>query len=345
MRVEEIENPGEEWDEAVAALPHFGLGHASSWCHILRDAYGIRSHYLALRNDEGEICGALPLAEFKTLRGRRELISMPFLDSAGVIARDEASEELLVDAAFALAKRVGAVDLEFRQEAPLRCRETGESVPRVDLRLALAEDEESQWKAVGAKVRNQTRKAEREGLLLPPDSVDGLGAFYEPFCVNMRDLGSPVHSRAFFAAAAQHFGERLRFVIAWDGSRSVGGLVAIQFGDTVTVPWASTLRSERRRCPNNLIYWEALRWAHAREASGFDFGRSPVGSGTHRFKLGWGAVEQPLHWSRFGAGGEVRAAVLSGDHSALQSLSRLWTRMPVPLANFVGARLRRYFAN
>ena len=58
--------------------------------------------------------------------------------------------------------------------------------------------------------------------------------------------------------------ERLRFVITAHGDRPVGGLVAIDFAGAVTVPWASTLRSERQRCPNNQIYWEALRWSIGR---------------------------------------------------------------------------------
>jgi Acetyltransferase (GNAT) domain len=41
---------------------------------------------------------------------------------------------------------------------------------------------------------------------------------------------------------------------------------------------------------DNLISWEAIRWAIARGAREFDFGRSPCDNGTHRCKLGWGAA-------------------------------------------------------
>ncbi len=165
--------------------------------------------------------------------------------------------------------------------------------------------------------------------------------FYEPFRVNMRDLGSPVHGIGFYRAIAGAFGSRARFVVAERAGRSVGGLVAIRYGGRVTVPWASTLRSERARCPNNLIYWEALRWAVQGRARAFDFGRSPPGSGTHRFKLGWGAEEHPLAWLRLSPAGAPLAAGGASGSAALARLSALWSRLPVPLASWLGPRLRR----
>ena len=74
--------------------------------------------------------------------------------------------------------------------------------PRVNLVLGLEADEDAQWKAVRAKVRNQVRKADRECLYLNTGSTEELlDGFYEPFSVNMRELGSPVHSRGFFREA------------------------------------------------------------------------------------------------------------------------------------------------
>jgi serine/alanine adding enzyme len=221
-----------------------------------------------------------------------------------------------------------------------------EAVPRVNLVLQLQQDEEAQWKALSAKVRNQTRKAERQDLVLAdgvPDEL--LHEFYEPFQVNMRDLGSPVHGLNFFRSASQHLGERFRFVVTRLGSRPVGGLVAIRYGRSVTVPWASTLRSERNRCPNNLIYWEAIRWAVEQGATKFDFGRSPQGSGTHRFKLGWGAAEEPLAWVRLDSSGNVMPMTIGSENGALSRASGIWMRLPVAVAGVIGPRLRRYFSN
>ncbi|MGH0037035.1 MAG: GNAT family N-acetyltransferase [Myxococcota bacterium] len=346
-KVERVEEPGVEWDAFVEAQPGAQLGHAAAWARILREGYGIAPRYLAARDGDGQLLGVLPLFRFRTLRGATELVSVPFHDGAGVLASSPAAASALVDAALADAASLGARAVELRQvgACPGVQPPHGET-GRVNLVLPLEGDEEAQWKAVGAKVRNQTRKAEKQGLTIaswPPERL--LQGFYDPFAFNMRDLGTPAHARGFYGSAAAAFGDRLRFVVAADAERSVGGLVAVEFAGRVTVTWASTLRSERARCPNNLIYWEALRWAVARGCREFDFGRSPVGEGTYRFKKGWGAEDRELAWVRLAPDGSAMALAPPGDSPLLATLSRWWTRLPLGLATALGPKVRRYLAS
>ena len=121
--------------------------------------------------------------------------------------------------------------------------------------------------------------------------------------------------------------------------------MAIRYADVVTVPWASTLRSERRRCPNNMIYWEALRWAIEKGAREFDFGRSPQGSGTYKFKKGWGATERPLNWARLESTGSFLAMGGVDENSALKKFSEYWTRLPLGLTGWLGPRIRRFISH
>jgi FemAB-related protein (PEP-CTERM system-associated) len=347
MQIESVTDPGGDWDEFAESRPDCRLGHAAAWARILRDGYGLRVHCLIAREVTGRIAGIASLAELRNWRGRRELVSLPFLDAAGILAADAEAGVALREAALSLARDRGVTALELRQcgtESAGGPEEGG----RVDLVLPLETGEDLQWKALDAKVRNQTRKAEREGLALSDaPSTAAQGEFYSVFCENMRDLGSPVHARRFFAAIAEGFGVRARFVVTRLGTRPVGGLVAVRFGAQVTVPWASTLRSERARCPNNQIYWEAIRWAIENGAREFDFGRSPRESGTHRFKLGWGARERALPWLRLTSGGQVlsRGSEPDSGGALLQRVSALWQRLPVPVASFLGSRVRRFFAN
>lgn len=334
-----------DWNPFAASHPKAALGHAGVWPRILREAYGLESHLLrAVRGDETTV-GVLALARFRSLRGTRSLISLPFLDASGILADSLEAESALLDAALAEARRTGATAVELRQAHALRGVPTEEDPHRVDLRLHLEDDEEAQWKALSGKVRNQTRKATRAEVTLVEGSVETLlDGFYRVFCVNMRDLGSPAHARGFFAAAERGFGERLRFVVGARAGRPIAGLVAIHEGDTVSVPWASTLREERSHCPNNLIYWEALRWAIDRGARVFDFGRSPLDSGTYRFKKGWGAEATPLPWARFGPEGGALAIEGAGQSRLLRGLSDVWTRAPLGLTTWLGPRVRRHLA-
>ena len=74
------------------------------------------------------------------------------------------------------------------------------------------------------------------------------------------------------------------------------------------------------------------------------FGRSPRDSGTHRFKRGWGAREQPLAWIRLAPDGRPLSVEGPGDSGVLRAFSRAWTRLPVPVASWLGPHLRRRIA-
>ncbi len=348
MKIENVNQPGPEWDEFAEAQPGAGLGHARAWATVTRTSYGLEPHYLCARDAAGAVCGILPLQVFRGRPGAAaRLISLPFLDSAGLLVRDEAVADALLAAALELCAAESYHGLELRCNEGARAEALAAStLDRVNLVLRLERDVEAQWELLRAKVRNQCRKAEREGLVLAPrDSSTLLEDFYRTFEINMRDLGSPVHSIGFFRAMAAGFGERLRFIVTHLEGRPVGGLVAIRFGGRVHVPWASTLRSERNRCPNNQIYWEAIRWAIESGAQHFDFGRSPVDGGTYRFKKGWGAEEEILAWRRFERDGRIVTQQAGTESRLLKQISQLWTRLPVPVASAIGARVRRYFAN
>jgi FemAB-related protein (PEP-CTERM system-associated) len=344
VRIERLVSPGSEWDAFVEAQPGATLAHAAVWASVLRRAYRLHPVYLVARAAGGAIRGVLPLVRFRTLRGRRELVSLPFHDTGGVLADAPEAARALLEAALDLAREAEASALELRQREPLLDLPSA-PLDRVDLVLDLEPDEEAQWQALPAKVRNQTRKATREGLRLLPGGAELAPAFFAPFASNMRDLGSPVHGLAFFAAMAEAFGSRLRFFVAGDGARPVGGLVAIHFAGTVTVPWASTLRAERSRCPNNLIYWEAIRWSVSLRAREFDFGRSPIEAGTYRFKKGWGARERPLAWLRLDRDGSPLPIESVSEEPVLRRLSELWQRLPVEVTRWLGPRIRRHLAN
>lgn len=350
MRVESSTEPREGWDAFVQRTPGAQLGHAAAWPGILQRVYGLEPVCLVALDDAEEIAGVMALAVFRGLKGRRELISLPYLDASGPLASGPEARRALLDAGLEQARHRGVGAFEVRELETAVDPSRSEAVPanavepahRVDLQLDLEPDEEAQWKAVGAKVRNQTRKATKQGLVLgEATGLDAMDAFYEPFCENMRDLGSPVHARRFFVEIMQAFGGSARLVTCRGEAGSVGGLLAIDFAGTVSVPWASTLRSERKRCPNNLIYWEALRWAISRGAGGFDFGRSPIDAGTYKFKKGWGARERPLRWDRWSASGETLTVAGLGDDPVMQRLSALWARMPVGFTRLLGPVIRR----
>jgi hypothetical protein len=272
--------------------------------------------------------------------GAERLVSLPFLDCAGVLADDGPTEDALVEAALGYG-----LPVELRQRRPLR-RASVAASSRVDCFLGLlGTGEEALWRSLPGKVRNQTRKATREQCAIDPSEVEAVLTFQEIHRIHMRELGSLPHAAAFHGAVIRHFGPRAEVLVARRNAAPAGALVAIQFAGALSVPWASTLEEHRASCVNNLLYWEALRRAEAAGAREFDFGRSPRESGTHRFKRGWGAAERPLYWFQLDTSGGIRPTHSEGDSRALRSLTRLWRHLPARLSDRCGPLLRKRIAS
>src|SRR5690606_29182722 len=126
-----------------------------------------------------------------------------------------------------------------------------------------------------------------------PDQVE---AFYEVFARNMRDLGTPVHPRAFFTRLAEVLPERAVFgAVYWQG-RAVAAGCGLFGADELEMTWASSLREHNAKSPNMLLYAAFMAHAIGRGVSAFNFGRCEPGGGTHHFKLQWGGHDEPLPW-------------------------------------------------
>jgi len=332
---------GKRWDAYVHRNPDAGHCHLSGWAWVMTSAYGHKAPYLWVCDEEGRVRGVLPLVEMRSLLLRRSLVSLPFMDDGGILADDEEVAQALLQKAVQLAQSEHAetIDLRHRSKRPLGLASYGE---KVTLALNLSGDPELMWKGFSAKVRNQVRKARKSGLSVSWHKMDGLEDFYRVFSVNMRALGSPVHSRRLFSEILTHFEGSAGLILVRRGEMTVAGGLALFFKKTMSIPWASSLRSLRSQCPNHLLYWEAIRWACERGLGRFDFGRSSPGSGTYRFKKQWGALEEGLCWESWGSGGGL---AIQSDDPRFNLLAKTWSRLPLWVTRAIGPLIRGRLSN
>ncbi|HTU00282.1 MAG TPA: GNAT family N-acetyltransferase, partial [Candidatus Sulfotelmatobacter sp.] len=262
----------DRWSDVVNSVQHAHLAHAPEWFEAIQNAYGHTPLYIQAEDGEGRL-GVLPAFLVRSRVFGTVVASMPFLDGGGPCAPTEGLANAAAAALVEEARRRGAGSVELRSavrlDLPAPARED-----KVNLVLPLPADPAVLWKRLDARVRNQVRKAERSGLSIEFGHVEALDAFYDVFAVNMRDLGSPVHGRVFFAALLEAFGKRARVGLVRKGPSVIGGLIALAFKDTLLVPWASSLRQYLSLCPNILMYWEILAAGCREGFARFDFGRS-----------------------------------------------------------------------
>lgn len=333
----------ETWDGFVASQTAGSYCHAFGWSTIVHRAYR-KDIYFLCALEEQDWVGVLPLVHLKGPLAGNRLVSLPYLDQGGILTSSDETFAALEQAAFRLARETGAVGLDFRGPSRVASPAPEES-RRFRFLLDLEDSEEKMWQAIGPKVRNQIRKSESSGLASSRVGSERLDDFYAIFSRNMRDLGSPVHSRKFFSEIFSAFGSAAGLYLTMDAQESpVAGGVSIAFGDTVTVPWASSLRSARPACPNHSLYWRILRDARREGAARFDFGRSSVGTGTFHFKKQWRARAEPLQWEFYATDGSAQSEPYL-DPRRHSHLAGAWRCLPVSLANLLGPLVRRQLAN
>jgi FemAB-related protein (PEP-CTERM system-associated) len=309
-----------------------------AWIDILREGYGKESEIFVWKDPAtGSIRGGVSAGRLDSALFGRKLVCMPYLDYGGIVAEGAEAQR-------GLLKALQDAAASERRELEVRGLTVLDGLPRVSnlktgMLLPLDGGHEAYWKSLDAKVRNQVRKAEKSGVKVVWGREERLDDFYRVFCVNMRDLGSPTHSKGFFAAVLRHL-PGAGIGTAHREGRCIGGLFRIRWRRTLNIPWASTLREERIHCPNNALYWETLRHAFESGCDAVDFGRSSKDEGTYKFKQQWLARETPLHWYQFDKDGKCLEDVRHAGSGKLGWAQKAWTRLPLPVATFVGSRIR-----
>lgn len=300
---------------------------------------------------------------------------MPFLNYGGILADNQQAEMALLSEAVKLAQKLRASTLELRHLHPLSClnglnsvhsvngstaarqHRTMDVVPLAEINpsnpitfttrthklrmlLQLPGSGDELFKSYNAKLRSQIRRPQKEGMDSVIGGIELLDDFYKVFSVNMRDLGSPVHSKNLFKQILNHFGEDARIgIVNYKGQPVAAGMI-IRFKNLIEIPWASSLRRYNQFSPNMLLYWSFLEYACNNGHQYFDFGRSTPGEGTHKFKEQWGAKPYPIYWHNIVLNGGP-ATENKSEKSRFDTATRYWQKLPLPISNALGPLIRK----
>ena len=327
-----------EWNGFVTSRTDASGYHLWGWREVFERALGHRCHYLVAR-EHGVITGVLPLAEVRSWLFGNALSSLPYVNYGGVLAATDAARAALLTEATRLAESRGLsyVVLRHRRQVypqlPMRNH-------KVTMLLPLQRSKDAMWSALDGKVRNQIRKAEKSGVTAIAGGAELLDEFYAVFARNMRDLGTPVYSRALFEAILEQFPDDAAIHLARLDGQTIAGALSYGFADTIEVPSASSLREHRPLCPNHALYWSIIVEAIARGRRVFDFGRSSPNDGTYNFKEQWGAQPEQLWWEYQLMPG-ARLPTDDRQSAKFQKTIEAWKRLPLTLATSLGPHIAR----
>jgi FemAB-related protein (PEP-CTERM system-associated) len=196
------------------------------------------------------------------------------------------------------------------------------------------------WKALSTKMRTKVRKSLSFGMTVEFGALELLNDFYSVFSQNMRDLGTPVYDRKFFEEILRAFPHDTHLCVIRHDKVPVAVSFLCGYRDRIEAVWSSSVKKYRSLKPNLTLYWNLLCFASTKGYRLFDFGRSSVDSGTHEFKLQWGAQTVQLYWDYWLPNGK-EFPELNPANPKYQAAIWLWQRIPLPLTRVLGPHIVR----
>ncbi len=328
------------WDAYIDRHPESRLYHKAVWIDIFSETAGKPPLYL-FAEQNGSITGVAPLIRFKSPVTGNVLISLPFVNYGGLLYDDAVSKNALLEkiAAIRQEEDFGSVELRTAQANAFALPVKQNKVTFI---LDLPESAEALNKQFKAKLRSQIRRPVKEGMYAKTGGAELLDDFYYVFCRNMRDLGTPVTGKPFFAKLLSVFPNEARIVTVYTKDKlPAASAFLLGFKEMLEIPWASSLRRYNRFSPNMLLYWEVLSFAIKAGYKKFDFGRGTKDGGTHRFKKQWGGSEQTLYWYYVLPQGEELPQV-NKENPKYALAIKMWQKLPLALANLIGPKIAKH---
>lgn len=296
--------------------------------------------YLIEAVDGDQTSGMLLLSYVKSALFGRMLVSLPYLNYGGVLAKDAEVGRAIIDRAVSLADELKVKYLELRHVEELQHDQLTEvRRDKVHMRLPLAANEEDLWNQIPGKARNLVRKGQKGNFDVRWGNVEQLADFYTVFCENMRDLGTPVYGKKLFRSFLETFLTQCELCVVYDSKKPVACAMLFHGHGITEVPSASSLRSYNSTAVNMLMYWHLLCRAVQRGQHTFDFGRSSLDSPTFKFKKQWNAEPLPACWQyylREGSLGDTKK-----ENPKYQKLIAMWRKLPLWVTKIIGPSIVR----
>lgn len=307
--------------------------HQHIWPEIIRASFGHPTRIWIAVDAAGKILAGVPLTFFASKLFGRFAVSIPYFNYGGVIGEWFNVAQDLIAHLQSVCKQENLSHIEVRMMQAHLGEHFSDKKASMVLQLPATEMELDDQ--LGAKVRSQYKKANEHNPQVKFGKLELLNDFYRVFSHNMRDLGTPVYSRSWFANILNEAAIKSQLIVVYVGGKPVSAGFVIGYGDMLEIPWASTIKQANSMNTNMWMYRQVLGYAIREGYKFFDFGRSTRDAGTYHFKKQWGAKPYTHYWYYlFPEGGAVPE--LNPDNPKYKLMISVWKRMPVWLTQLIG---------
>jgi FemAB-related protein (PEP-CTERM system-associated) len=329
------------WEGFVFAQSDATFFHRAGWRRVIENSLGHRAHYRCAWRGE-TLVGILPLIEVKSRLFGHALVSLAFGVSGGIAALDAAAVAALAEDAAQLGETLGVDFVELRHETPRDIPWIAKPELYFAFRRTLDRNEAANLKAIPRKKRADLRKAIDNKTLTVDASVDPQ-VFYRIYAESVRNLGTPVLPRRFYAAIAEEFGNAVELSTINSLEGPVAALMTYFFKDVAMPYYGGATPAARPLHAYDLLYWRLMGRAVERGCNVFDFGRSKRGTGAFGYKTYWGFEPTPLAY-QFHLVRQQELPEINPLNPKYRLMVDSWKKLPLPVANTLGPLIARQIA-
>ncbi|MEP0355643.1 MAG: FemAB family XrtA/PEP-CTERM system-associated protein [Paraglaciecola sp.] len=332
------------WDQYVSIHPDATPYHRFAWVKSIEQAYHHKNvSFIALEGDS--VVGIFPCISMKKPFTNTMFCSLPYCDLGFCIADNEPIRKALTAKAIEYLNSLRGKTFEYRDTCSKETDEATLEGKKVRMLLSLPENSEALMSGFKSKLRSQIRKSEKNGLSYKlASNQKKIDDFYQIFSVNMRKLGSPVHSKKWFETLFKNYGDNIVLSVVYSENTPVGAGIVLTNGNRACIPWASTVSEYNKLAPNMMLYWSLLQHVSDAGITEFDFGRSTYNEGTFKFKRQWGAVPTPLKWSNLASNLENDDEVATRTNKTRVLVENIWSKLPLKMTTVIGPKIRRHIS-
>ncbi|MEM9263115.1 MAG: FemAB family XrtA/PEP-CTERM system-associated protein [Pseudomonadota bacterium] len=321
-----------------------GLFQDLRWGQVVEKSFG-HEMILLTAISGGQPVGRLPLSHVTGPFFGSSFVSTAFSVGSGLAASSNEVATALLDAAIQQAEQRNVGMIEIRGSVPESSKWRTRSDAHVSFGRPLMDSDDEELARVPRKRRAEIRKGLKllnEGTLQVSHAGD-LDAFYQLYAHSLRNLGTPVFSRTFIKTLADAFADSIMITEVQRGGTPIVSILSFFEGDTV-YPYYAGISSEARKLKAaDLAYYSIMNEARRRGYSKFEFGRSKVGSPHAAYKKSWGFEASPVTYSFWCAPGKSLPE-RNPQSGKFLLLTKLWSRLPLPIANRLGPLIARELA-
>jgi hypothetical protein len=284
------------WDRYVMGNERSIAWHLYEWSDLVKKHHGCRFLPLAAF-ENGTVRGVLPLYEAKTLRGGKQLISVPHAVAGGIVADDHETEQALLNQAVKIMgdgqlNRIVLKQYKHRIKGSLKT--DGSFYNR---ELALTDNPETVFADLTQVNQERIIQTRAQGFSLEYPS-DDVSRFFKMLLIHHHRRGIPCVSRRWIQDLVSM--GLYSIALLRSGNRIAAGTMVKTYRKTVSFPF-TCLPDEGE--PDILaayrLYWELITRFAMEGCEIFHSGRIPNSDETDIYRLGWGGQQHAYFYQYY----------------------------------------------